>query len=137
MWNLSKDCSFSLKEKAPPPPPSGKETLEHKLVITPLEDRLKVLVEVSTPEDTTLPYAFRVGYEGVFFLEAEETERRPSAEEVQRIGFVNCGAIVYPFLRAFVADLTMRATGQPLLLPPVNFVKLFRRKVQEKAAAAR
>jgi preprotein translocase subunit SecB len=72
------------------------------------------------------PFAFTVGMEGYF-----EFKRKLPARELEKVTHINCAAILYPFLREFIADLTRRAGFSPLLLPPVNFVNLYDRK-QEK-----
>lgn len=38
--------------------------------------------------------------------------------------YVNAPAIAYPFLRAFVSNLTLNAGHSPVVLPAVNFVAL-------------
>lgn len=46
--------------------------------------------------------------------------------EAAKIAEINGAAIVFPYLRETVADLTRRSGLAPLHLPPVNFVELFR-----------
>ena len=46
-------------------------------------------------------------------------------EDIAYIAEINCATIVFPFVREFIADLTIRAGLPPLLLPPVNFVDLY------------
>ena len=38
---------------------------------------------------------------------------------------VNAPAIAYPFLRSFISNLTLNAGYHPVILPTVNFVKLY------------
>lgn len=41
---------------------------------------------------------------------------------------VNAPAIAYPFLRSFISNLTLNAGYHPVILPTVNFVKLYEDK---------
>ncbi|PTU49224.1 hypothetical protein DBB42_26595 [Pseudomonas plecoglossicida] len=45
--------------------------------------------------------------------------------------FVNAPAIAYPFLRAFISNLTLNAGYSPVMLPSINFVAM-----KEKIKAA-
>ena len=44
--------------------------------------------------------------------------------------FVNCPALLFPFLRRIVADMTREGGFPPLLLDPVDFGSLYMRKKQ-------
>lgn len=66
------------------------------------------------------PFAFTVSMEGCF-----EFSRKITPQELERVAHINCAAILFPFLREFIADLTRRAGFPPFLLPPVNFVNLY------------
>lgn len=48
------------------------------------------------------------------------------ATEATKLAEINCAAIVFPYLRETVADLTRRAGLAPLHLPPVNFVEFYK-----------
>lgn len=53
--------------------------------------------------------------------------RKPdSTEEASKLAEINCAAIIFPYLRETVADLTRRAGLAPLHLPPINFVDLYK-----------
>ncbi|MBW1706391.1 MAG: protein-export chaperone SecB, partial [Deltaproteobacteria bacterium] len=49
-------------------------------------------------------------------------------KDVEPIAKINCPAILFPFLRECVADITRRAGFNPLILPPINFVELAKQK---------
>jgi len=49
---------------------------------------------------------------------------------------VNCPALIFPFLRRLVADISREGGFPPLLLDPLDFGGLFMRRKQERAAAA-
>lgn len=48
-----------------------------------------------------------------------------TAIELARLAEVNCAAILFPFVREVVADITRRAGLPPLLLDPVNFIEFY------------
>lgn len=37
---------------------------------------------------------------------------------------INAPAIAFPYLRAFVSNLTLQSGFEPIILPSINFVKL-------------
>jgi preprotein translocase subunit SecB len=47
---------------------------------------------------------------------------------------INCPAILFPFLRRLVADITREGGFPPLLLDPIDFGGLYIRRQQEMAA---
>lgn len=61
--------------------------------------------------------------------------------DVQRFGRINCAAIIFPFIRESVAELSRKAgMNPPILLPPVNFQKIYedeQKKGQEKERSKR
>jgi len=60
--------------------------------------------------------------------------RKPdNTVEAAKLAEINCAAIVFPYLRETVADLTRRAGLAPLHLPPINFVDLYRQNHPKRA----
>ena len=57
-------------------------------------------------------------------------------EQMAHIGNVICPTIVYPYLRANVADLITRTTMAPVNLPEMNFEMLYQQRLAQAAAAA-
>jgi preprotein translocase subunit SecB len=57
-------------------------------------------------------------------------------EQLAHIGNVICPTIVYPYLRANVADLITRTTMAPVNLPEMNFELLYQQRLAQAAAAA-
>ena len=53
-------------------------------------------------------------------------EKKPKADKIGEIAEINCASILFPFAREVIADLTRRSGLQPFLLPPVNFVELYK-----------
>lgn len=44
---------------------------------------------------------------------------------------INAPAIAFPYLRAFISNLTLQAGVDPVILPSINFVKLAEQKNKE------
>ncbi len=51
-------------------------------------------------------------------------EKKPAAGKLSKIAEINCAAMVFPFVREVIADLTRRSGLPPFLIPPFNFVEL-------------
>jgi len=45
---------------------------------------------------------------------------------------VNCRAIIFPYLREYISDLTKRAGFTPLFLPPFNFVEANKQRTNKE-----
>jgi len=86
------------------------------------DSSIRVRLGVETPEmekNPDYPFFFDVKYLGIFDFATpiDEDSRRQLAS-------INCPAILYPYLRETLADLTRRAGFPPLHLPVTNFMKL-------------
>lgn len=79
---------------------------------------LNVRVKVSMNEGN-MPFSFEVVGEGRFVF-----KMKPDEQTLKRVEKINGPAIIYPYVRETIADLTRRAGYPPLHLPPVNFVRL-------------
>jgi preprotein translocase subunit SecB len=51
-------------------------------------------------------------------------EKKPAADKLSKIAEINCAAMVFPFIREVIADLTRRSGLPPFLIPPFNFIEL-------------
>lgn len=88
---------------------------------------IKVAVQVKN-EDKESPFNFDLIYEG--FFKFESTEEIPD-EKIEKIGIINCAAIIFPYLREHLADLTRRSGLPAFHLPPINFVKVYESQVKK------
>lgn len=68
------------------------------------------------------PFFFSIKGQADFDFQKDITGEK----EIEKIVHINLLAIVYPFLREPIADLTRRMGFTPLLLAPVNFVEMFK-----------
>ena len=81
---------------------------------------IEIIVSIDQNE---LPFMLDIEYEGLFVL-----DKRVPKKQIKPFCEINCPAILFPFLRECIADITRRAGLNPLILPPVNFVELARKK---------
>lgn len=80
--------------------------------------KLLVVIDVLIDEET-MPFRLHVEFQGLFTL-----NKSIGKEKVKPFAEINCPAIIFPFLRESVADITRRAGFPPLYLPVINFVEL-------------
>ena len=88
---------------------------------------LKVFLKVDICGET-LPFSLNVEIGGLF----DFSGMPKSNQSFDKIARINCAAILFPYLREIVTDITRRASLPPLYLPPVNFVELYTAKSSEK-----
>lgn len=88
---------------------------------------LSIRVKVSL-NNGNIPFAFNVVGEGIFVFKTT-----PDDMTVTHVATINGPAIIYPYVRETIADMTRRAGFSPLHLPPVNFIRLATKKEQTAA----
>jgi preprotein translocase subunit SecB len=79
--------------------------------------------------DETL-FIVEVTYAGLFQL------RGVPQEHIQPLVLIECPRLLFPFARQIVADATRQGGFPPLMIDPVDFTALYRRKMQEAQAQA-
>lgn len=103
----------------------------HKAASTPdglHEVVLALTVTVKVDGDTA--YLAEVHQAGIFSI----TGHNP--EEIQRIHNVFCSRMLYPYACAAVSDLVTKGGFPQLLLSPINFDLMYRRRLEEAQTAA-
>lgn len=80
--------------------------------------KLKVFLKVSL-NSGNIPFYFTVEGFGMFTFDGE-----PDEQTLKNVSSINAPAIIFPYIRETIADLTRRAGFAPLHLQPINFVKL-------------
>ncbi len=73
-------------------------------------------------------YDLELSYAGMF-----QIDNMPEAS-LEPFLLINCPALLFPFARRLVADLTREGGFPPLLLDPIDFAGLFVKRQQEKQA---
>lgn len=66
-----------------------------------------------------IPYRFEVESGGIF-----QFENVPEEKLLKQLATINCPAILFPYVRETIADLTRRSGFPPLHLNPINFIQL-------------
>lgn len=79
---------------------------------------IAVMIEALIDEEK-MPFNLHLEYEGLF-----EVNKRVGKERIRPFAEVNCPAILFPFVRECIADITRRAGFPPLYLSAINFVDL-------------
>lgn len=95
------------------------------------------IVEGIYESTVTVTVTTRVGDKVAFLVEAKEAGifeiRNVPQEQMPLILNVVCPNIVYPYLRANVADVIQRAGFPPIHLAEINFEALFQQRLQQAA----
>lgn len=87
---------------------------------------LHLRVEASLPDSKPV-FIAELAYAGVFILNVPE-------EHVQAVLLVECPRLLFPFARNLIADLTRDGGFPPLMIQPLDFVQLYRSRLEQVAA---
>jgi preprotein translocase subunit SecB len=87
-------------------------------------------VRAEAKRDGIVAFIVELAYGGVFTITGAP------AEQLEPILFIEAPRLLFPFARAIVADLTRDGGYTPLMLNPIDFVDLYRRKLAERQAGA-
>ena len=117
-----RSLSFKLKKSMAKGeiPVSGKIAYNYKYNYQ--EKSITSLISVSITEEQ-VPFDLEIEYEGLFIL-----NKRVPKKKIESLAEINCPAILFPFLRECIADITRRADLSPLMVPTINFVELAKEK---------
>ena len=94
----------------------------------------KLLAAVQIPLQATLmTYAGAAGLAGVTVVTGVmlTPAREVVQEAIQPVLFIECPALLFPFVRRLVADLSREGGFPPLLLDPIDFASLYRRRAEQ------
>jgi preprotein translocase subunit SecB len=83
----------------------------------------------ATGEDGVI-YKLELVYAGGFRL------HNLPKEAIQPVLFIECPALLFPFVRRLVADLTREGGFPPLLIDPIDFASLYRQRIMQTQAPA-
>lgn len=94
---------------------------EFLLIIDKTENYKKAVIKINTTigneEETVLsPFYVAIEIEGKFQIEREDITK----EEIIELVKYNGTAILYPYLRSIVTDITSKGEHQPIILPTMN-----------------
>jgi preprotein translocase subunit SecB len=78
----------------------------------------------------TVVFIVELVYGGVVQL---QDARREDAEPML---LIECPRLLFPFARRIIADITREGGHPPLMIDPIDFVSLYRRRLQQQAEGA-
>ena len=81
-------------------------------------------LEGEAKSDEGVLYNIELVYAGAFVL------KNLPQEAIQPVLFIECPALLFPFVRRLVADLSREGGFPPLLLDPIDFAGLYRRRAE-------
>lgn len=91
---------------------------------------LKIAADAQNSEEKSI-FMAELEYGGLFGL--ENVEER----QVHPIVLIECPRLLFPFARRVMADVSRDGGFPPLMLDPVDFAALYRRKLEEQIASAK
>lgn len=91
---------------------------------------VNILLEGSAVAESELLFKFELDYAGLFRL------RNISPNDMHPIVMIECPRLLFPFARQIIADAVRSGGFPPLYVDPIDFAALYRRRVEEVAAAA-
>lgn len=131
-----KDMSFE-NPRAPQAAPqgAGRPEIQIKVDVTPKamgEERYEIALQLNVDAKAAGETIFimELAYAGIFQL------ANIPKESLQALVMIECPRLLFPFARRIVADATRDGGFPPLMIDPIDFVALYRRKLQEAQAQA-
>lgn len=95
--------------------------IEINVGVTQKGDNIIIVNEtlsLSNKIDSAVQYSFEVQMTGVF-----EKSEKCSIEDNLQFGKINGAAIIFPFIREHVANVSLKAGLGPVFIPPIDFTK--------------
>lgn len=89
-----------------------------------------ILLEGSAGAEAELLFKFELDYAGLFRL------RNIAPNDMHPIVMIECPRLLFPFARQIVADAVRSGGFPPLYIDPIDFAALYRKRLDEVAAAA-
>ncbi len=99
-----------------------------EISISEKNDELFVILKCEIFEDAVkknYPFSLSVKITGIFGI-SEIPE-----ENINNLVNINAVSILFPYVRALISTLTASFNVQPLILPPINVLKLFENDIEE------
>jgi preprotein translocase subunit SecB len=86
-------------------------------------------VRAEAKRDGLVAFIVELAYAGVFTITGIPQD------QMEPVLFIEGPRLLFPFARAIISDLTRDGGFTPLMLNPIDFVDLYRRKLAERQAA--
>jgi preprotein translocase subunit SecB len=107
--------------------PIGIDVKVRKLEDGAFEVVLHLKVEAKTSD--RVAFLFEIAYAGLCSIHVPE-------QHVEPVLLVEVPRLLFPFVRAIVADMTKDGGFPPLMITPIDFAELYRQRVQRAQAPA-
>lgn len=131
-----RDLSFENPRAGQPPAQGEQQRPQIQIKVDtearPLaQERHEVILQlnISAKSDDAPVFLCELTYGGVFAV------ANIPQESLQPLLLIECPRLLFPFARRIVADATRDGGFPPLMIDPIDFVGLYRRKLQEAKAA--
>jgi preprotein translocase subunit SecB len=98
--------------------------------VGPESYEVTLTVRAEAKQGGVVAFIVELAYAGVFTITGVPQD------QLEPILFIESPRLLFPFARAIIADLTRDGGYTPLMLNPIDFVELYRRKLAERQAAA-
>lgn len=113
--NYETNENFKEEEKADIFP-----LISYNIVKSPIEDnKFNIILGIKYKEKNNLPFTLEVSLRGYFQVSSNLRE-----ENKIKALIVNGSAIIFPYIRSLVTDLTSRSNFRPIILPTMNFSQM-------------
>lgn len=76
--------------------------------------------------ENNYPFSMNISLTGIFEIDNDDVKNRRTFAEINSV------AILFPYLRAIVSTYSASANIQPLILPPVNVVKMIQEEQDDE-----
>jgi len=86
-------------------------------------------IEGKAESQGMLLFSFELVYGGLFRIQ------NVPADSLQPVVMIECPRLLFPFAREIIATATRNGGFAPLLLNPIDFVQLYRQRVENASAA--
>ena len=132
--------SIYLKDLSLEQPNSPAIFLEQKMPDLDIMINVAVDALADTTFETTVTVTLTAKIEDrvAYLIEGKQAGifevRNLPRETLDQVLFITCAGIVYPYLRANIADIVLRSGFPPVHLVEINFEAYFRERVQEELA---
>jgi preprotein translocase subunit SecB len=87
-------------------------------------------IRAEAKRDNMVAFIIELAYAGVFTITGIPQD------QMEPVLFIEGPRLLFPFARAIISDLTRDGGFSPLMLNPIDFVDLYRRKLAERQGLA-
>ncbi|KZD12820.1 protein-export chaperone SecB [Oceanibaculum pacificum] len=86
---------------------------------------VSLIINAETKKDDQQLFLMELTYGGIFSM------RGAAEEHLHPLVMIECPRLLFPFVRAIVAETSRDGGFPPLMLQPIDFVELYRRRIAQ------